>query len=39
MKADEILVLWEIPLSDSPDDASEKEKPSARFYRAGDKKT
>lgn len=26
MKADEILALWEIPLSDSLDGASEKEK-------------
>lgn len=26
MKPDEILVLWEIPLSDSPDGASHKEK-------------
>ena len=28
MKPDEILVLWEIPLSDSPDGASHKEKHS-----------
>lgn len=26
MKTDEILVLWEIPLSDSPDSASDKGK-------------
>ena len=26
MKADEILVLWEIPLSDSPNSASDKGK-------------
>lgn len=26
MKADEILVLWEIPLSDSPSSASDKGK-------------